>query len=51
MSYEDHLESKNLKLYLDQISKYPIFSGEEEKSLGLLIQQGDADSRNPRRVG
>lgn len=41
MEYEDYFESKNLKLYLEQISKFPACSEEEEKKLGELIQGGD----------
>jgi len=41
MSYEDFLDSKNLKLYMSQIAKFPVYSEEEEKELGRQIQQGD----------
>lgn len=41
MEYEDYFESKNMKLYLEQISKFPVCSEEEEKKLGELIQGGD----------
>ncbi len=44
MSYEDFLDSKNLKLYLSQIAKFPLHSEEEEKQLGRRIQQGDKDA-------
>jgi RNA polymerase primary sigma factor len=37
----DFLDSKNLKIYLNQISRFPIYSEEEEKEIGRLIQQGD----------
>ena len=40
-SYRDSLQSKNLKLYLNQISKFKPLSQEEERELGHLIQEGD----------
>jgi RNA polymerase primary sigma factor len=44
MSYEDFLDSRNLKLYLSQIAKFPLRSEEEEKQLGRRIQQGDKEA-------
>jgi RNA polymerase primary sigma factor len=44
MSYEDFLDSKNLKLYLSQIAKFSLYSEEEEKQLGRRIQQGDKEA-------
>ncbi len=44
MSYEDFLDSKNLKLYLSQIAKFPLYSEEEEKEIGRRIQQGDKEA-------
>lgn len=44
MEYDDFLDSKNLKIYLNQISKFPTYTEEEEKELGRLIQQGNRDS-------
>jgi RNA polymerase primary sigma factor len=44
MSYEDFLDSKNLKLYLSQIAKLPVYSEEEEKDLGRRVQQGDREA-------
>ena len=41
MNYQDYLESRNLRLYLEQISKFPVHTEEQEKSLGLRIHQGD----------
>ncbi len=41
MSYEDYLDSKNLKLYMSQIAAFPVYTEEEEKELGRRIQQGD----------
>ncbi len=39
--FSDSMQSKNLKLYLGQISKFPLLSHEEERQLGALVQQGD----------
>jgi RNA polymerase primary sigma factor len=39
------LDQKNLKKYLNQISKFPTISQEEEKRLGRLIQKGDKDAQ------
>ena len=39
--YSDSLQSRNLKLYLNTISKFKPLSQEEECRLGLLIEQGD----------
>src|SRR5512139_2300369 len=44
MSYEDFLDSRNLKLYLSQIAKLPVYSEEEEKELGRQAQQGNAEA-------
>ncbi|MDH7512633.1 MAG: RNA polymerase sigma factor RpoD/SigA [Clostridiales bacterium] len=41
MNYEDFLDSKNLKLYMNQIARFPVYTEEEEKELGRKIQQGD----------
>ncbi len=41
---EDFFDSKNLKLYMEQISKFPVLSQEEEQRLGELIQKGDKDA-------
>ncbi len=42
----DVLDQKNLKNYLNQISKFPTISQEEEKKLGALIQKkGDKDAQ------
>ncbi len=40
-SKRDRLDSKDLKHYLEQISRFPILAPEEEKRLGKLIQKGD----------
>ena len=42
MDYQDYLESRNLRLYLEQISKFPIHVEEEEKALGRRIHEGDS---------
>lgn len=42
--YDDYLTSKNLRLYLGQISKFPTLSDKEEKRLGELIQKGDKNA-------
>jgi RNA polymerase primary sigma factor len=41
MDDQGYLDSKNLRHYLEQISKFPSYSEEEEKHLGVLIRQGD----------
>lgn len=43
--YHDSLQSKNLKLYLNQISKFKPLSQEEEQKLGRLIQNGNKKAR------
>lgn len=40
----DYLDSKNLKLYLDQISRFPILTQIEEKKLGKIIQKGNKEA-------
>jgi len=40
----DYLDSRNLKIYLDQISKFPIYSEAEEKEMGRQIQNGDKNA-------
>lgn len=44
MEYQDYLESRNLRLYLEQISKFPSYSEQEEKQLGELIHRGDKEA-------
>lgn len=39
------LDQKNLKNYLNQISKFPAIPQEEEKRLGRLIQKGNKDAQ------
>jgi RNA polymerase primary sigma factor len=44
MDYRDFLDSRNLKRYLEEISKFPTFSEEEEKKLGERVRLGDKDA-------
>jgi RNA polymerase primary sigma factor len=39
--YKGPVDFKNLRLYLNQISKFPILSQEDEKKLGSRIKKGD----------
>jgi RNA polymerase primary sigma factor len=39
--YKGFIDFKNLRLYLNQISKFPALSQEDEKRLGNRIQKGD----------
>lgn len=39
--YKGFIDFKNLRLYLNQISKFPTLSQEDEKRLGARIQKGD----------
>ena len=41
---DDYLDSRNIKRYLDQISRFPILTQAEEKRLGKLIQEGDKEA-------
>lgn len=42
--YKGYIDLKNLRLYLNQISKFPTLSQEEEKRLGERIQKGDENA-------
>jgi RNA polymerase primary sigma factor len=42
--YEDSLEARNLKRYLEKIAKFPLLSPDEEKKLGRLIQEGEREA-------
>jgi RNA polymerase primary sigma factor len=44
MEYQDYLESRNLRLYLEQISKFPSHSEHEEKRIGERIHEGDKEA-------
>jgi RNA polymerase primary sigma factor len=39
--YKGFIDFKNLRLYLNQISKFPTLSQDDEKKLGVRIQKGD----------
>jgi len=43
-NYKGYIDLKNLRLYLNQISKFPTISQEEEKRLGERIQKGDENA-------
>ncbi len=40
----DHLDSRNLRKYLEEIARFPLFGEAEEKALGERIQQGDQEA-------
>lgn len=44
MGSTDWMDSRNLKLYLDQIAKFPTFNDEEEKKIGERIRKGDMNA-------
>jgi RNA polymerase primary sigma factor len=44
MDYRDFFDSKNLKHYLEEISKFPALTEEDEKKLGERIRRGDKDA-------
>jgi RNA polymerase primary sigma factor len=44
MDSRDFTESKSLKHYLEEISKFPQITEEEEKNLALRIRQGDREA-------
>lgn len=44
MAEDEIFESKSLQHYLEQISKFPILTDEEEKEHGRRIQQGDKEA-------
>jgi len=39
--YREFIDFKNLRLYMNQISKFPVLTQEDEKRLGNRIQKGD----------
>ncbi|MFC2164768.1 RNA polymerase sigma factor RpoD/SigA [Acidobacteriota bacterium] len=43
-NYQDSLETKNLKRYLEKIAKFNLLTPDEEKALGRQIQSGDKDA-------
>ena len=44
MEYLDHLESRNLRKYLEAISRFPLPTEADEKTLGERIHEGDAEA-------
>jgi len=44
MTYEDFVDSRNLKFYLSQIAKFPVYTEGEEKELGGKVHQGDGEA-------
>ena len=44
MNYQDHLDSRNLKLYLEEISKIPPITETEEKELAERLKKGDPEA-------
>ena len=44
MEYQNYLESRNLRMYLEQISKFPIVSEDQEKDLGERIHHDDREA-------
>jgi RNA polymerase primary sigma factor len=42
--YRDYLESRNLRLYLEKIAKYPMLTDEEEKALGERTHRGEDEA-------
>ncbi len=44
MSYEDFLDSRNLKVYLGEIAKFPVHTEEDEKELGRRAQKGEKEA-------
>jgi RNA polymerase primary sigma factor len=44
MEFQNYLESKNLRKYLEEIGRFPQVSEAEEKTLGESIHRGDEDA-------
>jgi RNA polymerase primary sigma factor len=44
MDSKDWMDSRNLKFYLDQIAKFPMFNEGEEKKIGERVRKGDMDA-------
>ena len=42
--FRDYFESRNLRLYLERISKYPMLAEGEEKALGERSRKGDEEA-------
>ncbi len=45
MNHDDILDSKNLKHYLSEIAKFPVYSEEEERELGRRARLGDKEAQ------
>ncbi|MGZ5467690.1 MAG: sigma-70 family RNA polymerase sigma factor [Candidatus Aminicenantales bacterium] len=44
MEYRDFFDSRNIKHYLEEISKFPALTEEDEKKLGERIRKGDKEA-------
>ena len=44
MDYRDFFDSRNIKHYLEEISKFPALTEEDEKKLGERIRKGDEEA-------
>ncbi|MGZ5478811.1 MAG: sigma-70 family RNA polymerase sigma factor [Candidatus Aminicenantales bacterium] len=44
MDYRDFFDSRNIKHYLEEISKFPALTEEDEKKLGERIRKGDKEA-------
>lgn len=44
MDYRDFFDSRNIKHYLEEISKFPALTEEDEKRLGERIRKGDKEA-------
>jgi RNA polymerase primary sigma factor len=44
VKYQDYLDAKNIRTYLDRIAKFPTFTPDEEKVLGRRIRRGDREA-------
>ncbi len=44
MGSRDFLDSRNIKLYLDQIARFPALTEKDEKKLGRRIRKGDEEA-------
>jgi RNA polymerase primary sigma factor len=44
MDYRDFFDSRNIKHYLEEISKFPALTEEQEKALGERIRKGDKEA-------
>ncbi len=44
MDYRDIFDSRSIKRYLEEISKFPALTEEDEKKLGELIRKGDKEA-------